>query len=42
MLAYAMEGPLAGAIVLLFSEQFWYDENCEFKSLNFLIREQRN
>jgi len=37
-----MEGPLADAFVLPFSEQFSHPENCEFKSLNFLIREQRN
>jgi len=40
--AYATEGPLAGAVVLPFSEQFWHPANREFKSLNFLIREQRN
>jgi len=27
MFAYAMEGPLADAIVLPFSEQFWHLEN---------------
>jgi len=42
MFAYATEGPLARAIVVPFSEQFSHSEICEFKSLNFLIREQRN
>jgi len=42
MFAHATEGPLAAAVVVPFSEQFWHPENCEFKSLNFLIREQRN